>query len=213
MNYHPDRIFDQHRPLCLASSSPRRKDLLEHFGLEFFTLLPETDESRKDGEGAEPFVRRVAVEKARKIFQDSTKFPDQTIILSGDTIVLLEGDILGKPKEEQEARKMIEQLKGKTHQVTTAYVVLDTSNGQELIHHVSTKVTFRDLDAKLKEWYLALGEGLDKAGAYSIQGHGSFLVTGIEGSFNNVVGFPIEQVLETLLRRGWISLRSSKKNG
>ena len=213
MNYHPDRIFDQHRPLCLASSSPRRKDLLEHFGLEFFTLLPETDESRKDGEGAEPFVRRVAVEIARKIFQDSTKFPEQTIILSGDTIVLLEGDILGKPKEEQEARKMIEQLNGKTHQVTTAYVVLDTSNGEELIHHVSTQVTFRDLDAKQKKWYLALGEGLDKAGAYSIQGYGSFLVTGIEGSFNNVVGFPIEQVLETLLKRGWISLRSPKNNG
>ena len=104
---------------------------------------------------------------------------------------------------------MIESLSGKTHQVSTAFVLLDMSNGEELVKQVSTKVTFRNLDAGLIKWYQGLGEGLDKAGAYSIQGHGSMLVSRIEGSYPNVVGFPIEQVLEILLKKGWISLCTS----
>ena len=88
-------------------------------------------------------------------------------------------------------------------------MVLDTSNGEELVQQVSTKVTFRNLDADMIKWYQDLGEGLDKAGAYSIQGHGSILVSRIEGSYPNVVGFPIEQVFETLLKKDWISLCTS----
>jgi len=103
---------------------------------------------------------------------------------------------------------MIQHLSGKTHQVSTAYAILDGFNGEELVGLVSTQVTFRDLDDNLVEWYLGLGEGLDKAGAYSIQGYGTYLVKGIEGSYNNVVGFPIEQVMEILLKKDWISLSS-----
>ena len=209
MNQTVKKIFDQHRPLCLASSSPRRKDMLQNFGLEFFSVSPDIDESRRDSETAESFVKRVALDKARKIFQDHESLPGKTLILSGDTIVVLEGHILGKPEDQLEAGKMIDRLSGKTHQVSTAFVVLDTSNGEELVQQVSTKVTFRNLDAGMIKWYQDLGEGLDKAGAYSIQGHGSMLVSRIEGSYPNVVGFPIEQVLETLLKKGWISLCTS----
>ena len=122
---------------------------------------------------------------------------------------MLEGHILGKPEDQLEAGKMIERLNGKTHQVSTAFVVLDMANGEELVQQVSTKVTFRNLDAGMIKWYQGLGEGLDKAGAYSIHGHGSLLVSRIEGSYPNVVGFPIEQVLEILLKKGWISLCTS----
>ena len=209
MNQTVKKIFDQHRTLCLASSSPRRKDMLQNFGLEFFSISPDIDESRRDSETAESFVKRVALDKARKIFQDHEPLPGKTLILSGDTIVVLEGHILGKPEDQLEAGKMIERLSGKTHQVSTAFVVLDTSNGEELVQQVSTKVTFRNLGAGMIKCYQDLGEGLDKAGAYSIQGHGSMLVSRIEGSYPNVVGFPIEQVLETLLKKGWISLCTS----
>ena len=183
--------------------------MLQNFGLEFFSISPDIDESRRDSETAESFVKRVALDKARKIFQDHESLPGKTLILSGDTIVVLEGHILGKPEDQLEAGKMIERLSGKTHQVSTAFAVLDTSNGEELVQQVSTKVTFRNLDAGMIKWYQDLGEGLDKAGAYSIQGHGSLLVSRIEGSYPNVVGFPIEQILETLLKKGWISLCTS----
>ena len=181
---------------------------MKNFNLRFFTFSPDTDESRKGVEEVESFIKRVAVEKARKVFEDSSNIPEQTIILAGDTLVLLDGKILGKPKNIEEARKMIQQLSGTTHQVLTAYAILDGFNGEELVELVSTQVTFRDLDHNLVEWYLGLGEGLDKAGAYSIQGYGTYLVTSIEGLYNNVVGFPIEQVLEILLKKGWISLSS-----
>ena len=209
MNHTVKKIFDQHRPLCLASSSPRRKNMLQNFGLEFFSISPDIDESRRDSETSESFVKRVALDKARKIYQDHESLPRKTLILSGDTIVVLQGHILGKPEDQIEAGKIIDRLSGKTHQVSTAFAVLDTSNGEELVQQVSTKVTFRNLDAGLIKWYQGLGEGLDKAGAYSIQGHGSLLVSRIEGSYPNVVGFPIEQVLEILLKKGCISLFTS----
>ena len=103
MNQTVKKIFDQHRPLCLASSSPRRKDMLQNFGLEFFSISPDIDESRRDSETAQSFVKRVALDKARKIFQDHESLPGKTLILSGDTIVVLEGHILGKPEDQLEA--------------------------------------------------------------------------------------------------------------
>ena len=101
MNQTVKKIFDQHRPLCLASSSPRRKDMLQNFGLEFFSISPDIDESRRDSETAESFVKRVALDKARKIFQDHVSLPGKTLILSRDTIVVLDGHILGKPADHE----------------------------------------------------------------------------------------------------------------
>ena len=119
--------------------------MLKNFGLEFFSVSPDIDESRRDSETSESFVKRVALDKARKIFQDHESLPGKTLILSGDTIVVLDGHILGKPEDQLEAGKMIERLSGKTHQVSTAFVVLDTSNGEEFVQQVSEEVSLQVL--------------------------------------------------------------------
>lgn len=192
----------QLRPLCLASTSPRRRELLELFGLTFTTFAPSVDESLLPGETPRAHVTRLAETKAKAALKS---FPDN-IILAGDTIVVHNHKVLGKPEDAREAKSMLQSLSGETHQVISAYCLLDAPTGQSSTKVVETKVVFRQLTPEWIDWYSQHPESADKAGAYGIQGVGGAMVSGIEGSYNNVVGFPVEQIIWQLMQQGWLSL-------
>ena len=202
----------QHRPLCLASSSPRRKELFKKFILKFDCYSPHIDEIPKKNEQAESFVKRMAIEKGRKIHQTCLILAQDVIILAGDTIVFFDGQILGKPETAIHAKSMLSQLNGNLHTVLSGYYILDSTSGNEITEVICTKVKFQKMPADLLEWYVNTGEPLGKAGAYSIQGLGSILVESIAGSYNNVVGFPIEFIIPYMSDNGWISYLKKVKS-
>lgn len=198
-------MLQQNRPLCLASSSPRRQELLSRFGLEFLIQSPDIDESVQRHESPEAFVNRMALEKAQQV---APEHPER-VTLAGDTVVVLGQKILGKPQDREDSIRMLEQLSGKTHEVFTGYVLLDGISGSRVQELVRTRVSFRSLTPELIRAYVQTGEADDKAGAYSIQGLGTMLVASIEGSYCNVVGFPVERILDEMMRHGWLSCKPS----
>lgn len=193
-------MFIQHRSLCLASSSPRRQEFLRRYNLQYKTCIPDIDESKKSEESVEDFVKRMSLEKAMDVYNECP----ESIILAGDTIVFHNQRVLGKPKDMEQAYQMLQQLSGQTHSVYSGYAIVDGNTKQSIVDVLHTKVTFQKLSEKLMHWYIRTGEPMDKAGSYSIQGIGTMLVESIEGSYNNVVGFPIECILGHLLQQGWI---------
>lgn len=192
----------QNLPLCLASSSPRRRALLEQFGLQFVVQGADVDESPRAGETPEDYAGRLAGEKARAVQSSRTGHG----ILAGDTIVVIDGDVLGKPRDAAQARAMISKLSGRTHRVISGVFLLEADSGWSLGRTVETAVTFRGLPASWIDWYSRQPEAMDKAGAYAVQGVGSAMVERIEGSYANVVGFPIESIFWDMFERGWVSL-------
>lgn len=196
-------MLQQNQPLCLASSSPRRQELLTRFGLDFLIQSPDIDESMQSHETPEAFVTRMALEKAQQVVPDHP----ECITLSGDTVVVLEGGILGKPLDRADSIRMLERLSGKTHEVFTAYALMEGISGPCVQALVRTRVSFRTPDPELIRAYVQTGETDDKAGAYSIQGLGALLVSSIEGSYSNVVGFPIERILDDMMRHGWLTCK------
>ena len=192
----------QLRPLCLASASPRRRELLAQFGLSFAVQGAAVDETPRGGEAAADYVRRLAGEKARAVRGDHPGHG----ILGGDTTVVVDGALLGKPADREEAQAMLRRLSGRTHQVLSGYHLLEAEGDWYAAGVVETRVTFRPLEAAWIDWYTAQPEGMDKAGAYGVQGLGSVMVARIEGSYTNVVGFPIETVFWTALGRGWVAI-------
>ena len=203
----------QHRPLCLASSSPRRKELLKKFNLKFDCYTPNIDEIPNKNEQAVSFVKRMAVVKGRKIHQTCLILAQDSIILSGDTIIFFNGQILGKPETASHAKSMLSQLNGNLHKVFSGYSILDSASGNEITDVICTKVQFKKMPSYLLDWYVSTGEPLGKAGAYSIQGLGSILVESIAGSYNNVVGFPIEYIIPYMSDNGWISYSEKAQAG
>jgi septum formation protein len=188
--------------LILASKSPRRSDLLEKAGLTFSTIPSDFDESSVTMSDPESYVRILAKSKAIDI---SKKHPDSWV-LGADTIVLIGDRILGKPGSEDEARAMLKQLSGKTHQVITGYCLCCQTKNDIISGTAKTDVRFKTLrDAEI-EWYIQTGEPFDKAGAYAIQGIGAFLVESINGSYTNVVGLPVCEVMEHLINEGVVEL-------
>ena len=176
--------------LVLASGSPRRRELLENAGLRFSVRPADVDESLKPGELAEPYVRRLAEAKARAVWREGE------LTLGADTIVVVSGEILGKPANESEAHKMLAELSGRAHDVLTGYCVF---NGERAATGVeTTKVFFRPLSAREIAAYASSGEPLDKAGAYGIQGLASKFVERIEGCYFNVVGLPVARTTSLL---------------
>lgn len=194
--------MEQHRPLCLASTSPRRRALLEQFGLRHTTIAPDVDEAYRPGETPTAHVRRLAEEKARAA---RAHVPGHGV-LAGDTVVVHEGAVLGKPADAADAERMLTALSGRTHQVISGYAVLDADSGEVDGGTVETRVTFRPLPPAWVRFYAAHPEAHDKAGAYGIQGLGGAMVERIEGSYTNVVGYPVETVFWALVARGWVSL-------
>jgi septum formation protein len=188
--------------LILASKSPRRKDLLEQAGLKFSIIPSDFDESSVTMSDPESYVQTLAKAKAIDI---SEKYADSWV-LGADTIVLIDASILGKPGSKEEARFMLKRLSGKMHQVITGYCLCRKAKKDIISGTVKTNVQFKTLrDAEI-EWYIQTGEPFDKAGAYAIQGIGAFLVKSIDGSYTNVVGLPVCEVIEHLISEGVVEL-------
>jgi septum formation protein len=188
--------------LVLASASPRRAELLREAGLAFHVLPVEVDESPRPGESARQMVRRLAEEKARlaaaRIACADAGSP--ALILAADTTVVLDGEILGKPGSADDARRMLRRLSGRTHEVITGVALLHMPDGRLRVEDETTQVTFAPLGDTDIEAYVSSGEPMDKAGAYAIQGGAARFVTGVEGSYSNVVGLPVELVKRLLGR-------------
>lgn len=195
----------QKRLLCLASSSPRRHELLKRYGLAFDSCDPDIDEKLLRGESVQAYGLRIAYEKA---VVGSSYFSD-SIVVAGDTTVYHNQQVLGKPGDPQDACSILTRLSGQRHQVYSAYVLLDARSGVHIEASLCTEVQFKRLPSNWVRWYVGTGESLDKAGAYSIQGLGTVMVEKIQGSFNNVVGFPIEDIFWHFLEQGWIELSES----
>ena len=183
--------------LLLASSSPRRRDLLGGAGIPFTVDAADIDESWREGETPKAHCLRLAQGKALTVAEKSPG----ALVLGADTIVVLDGEILGKPKDAAHARWMLEKLSGRTHQVLTG-VALATA-GKLCDSFVSTSsVVFQLLSPAQIEWYLASDEPWDKAGAYAAQGKGAALIEKIDGDFYTVVGLPLSATLRALERAG-----------
>ena len=188
--------------LILASRSPRRKYLLEQAGLRFAVIPSTFDEASIQPSAPAAYVRRLAEAKADDI---AAGHPDAWVI-GADTIVADGERLLGKPESAQSARRMLRRLSGKTHQVYTGYCVCRHRDGKKFSDAVDTDVTFKKLSENEIVWYIRTGEPFDKAGAYAIQGMGTFLVRRINGSYSNVVGLPVCEVIEILIREGIMGL-------
>ena len=185
----------------LGSASPRRRDILAHLGVRFTVLVADVDESSNETNGpalVEQLARRKALAVKQKLAADQR--PDggkNDVILASDTVVLdPDGHILGKPRDAEDARRMLDSLSGRTHSVISGVAVC---RGEELYSaHEITRVTFAPLGEDIIERYVASGEPMDKAGAYGIQDTASLWIEGIEGDYFNVVGLPV-RCLERLL--------------
>ena len=176
------------RPLILASGPPRRCELLARMGYTFEICTPDVDEHVAGH--ARDIVHTLAGRKARAA---ATHYTDGVIIAS-DTLVSLDGVPLGKPANEREAREMLAALSGREHEVFTGVCVLDAKTGKSETRTVRTGVTFRDITPEEIDAYIATGEPMDKAGAYAIQGGAHGFVEGFEGSYENVIGFPVDEI-------------------
>lgn len=188
--------------IILASASPRRQQFLSDLGLCFTVVEASIVEDPEIGEEPSEFARRMALEKARAV---SERYPDAWVV-SGDTVVSLGKQILGKPRDEEDAVAMLLSLAGREHVVETAFCLRHGGAAVERLHSTITKVRFADFDDAVARAYAATGEGLDKAGAYGIQGKGAVLVRAIEGSHSNVVGLPLSELHQVLLECGVIAL-------
>lgn len=188
-------------PLILASSSPRRRYLLEQAGLTFSVIPSTVDEGSVPVGPIEDHVRMLAEAKATEV---AGRYPKSWVI-GADTLVLIGDAVLGKPDSEAQARQMLETLSGATHRVLTGYCICCKAKKRTFSETVETKVLFKTLTKTEIDWYLSTDEPFDKAGAYAVQGLGTFLVKRIEGSYTNVVGLPVCEVMEYLLREGVVT--------
>jgi len=180
----------------LASNSPRRRELLENVGFEFDVVPSTVPEEVLPGEAPETFVRRLAVAKASQV---AACAPRGSVVLGADTAVVVNGEILGKPLDADDAARMLRRLSGRSHRVLTGVCVVEAPDRIHGVEHASTEVWFRDVSEQEIRAYASSGEPMDKAGAYAIQGIASRFVTRIDGSYSNVVGLPLSLV-DQLLR-------------
>lgn len=193
------RMTAQDQLIVLASGSPRRRELLASAGVRFSVQPSQVEEQTAPGENAEEFTRRAARMKAEAVAAGQ---PSGTWILAADTTVVLDGAILGKPKNHRDAERMLRLLSGRRHRVLTAVVLIRAGDNDPLELLCETSVWFRPLDAATIQSYLSTGEPMDKAGAYGIQGRGAMLVSSIEGSYTNVVGLPLAETVLLLKEAG-----------
>jgi septum formation protein len=192
----------------LASASPRRSELLRQIGAPFRVQAAHIREDRFDGEAPEAYVTRLAAAKAEAVWAQLPA-AERRPVLAADTAVVVDGAVLGKPGDADEAAGMLERLSGRAHQVLTA-VALRGEDGVETRLSTS-EVRFRATTAAEREAYCATGEPFDKAGGYGIQGHAAVFVEGLRGSYSNVVGLPLFETAALLARAGlafWLTARA-----
>ncbi len=193
--------------LILASKSPRRKEILENLGVKFQIITCETDEHTSETDGRR-YVEEIAFRKGdavRKLLESEGKFDDNHIILSCDTVVVsADGEIMGKPKNRTDAKRMILAFSGKPHFVISGIALI--TKEKNVVTHECTTVFFDIVDTYDVEKYLDTDEAYDKAGAYAIQGYASLWINGIEGDYFNVVGLPVKKLSDTLKKEFNIKL-------
>lgn len=192
--------------IVLASASPRRKELLASVGVRFNVVPSKAEERVLEGEPPADHVLRLSKDKA----VDVARRDDVAgrFFVGSDTVVVRDADILGKPQDAEEAAAMLTSLSGRSHKVLSGYAIYDRESGACIAGVASTTVRFKELTDAEIAGYIATGEPFDKAGAYAIQGIGAGMVLAIDGSYTNVVGLPLCEVLEVLLRLGAIALRN-----
>ncbi len=198
MRHHP---INKNNPLVLASVSPRRKAILQQIGIPFETAGSMIEETFYKEALPADSACSIAIKKVESIKHDY----NNRWILGADTIVVINKNIFGKPKNPEECKGMLLSLKGKTHEVITGFCIHDP--GKQLVHHeaVMTEVKIKELSNTEIEAYIKSGEPFGKAGAYAIQGIGSFMIEKINGSYTNVVGLPVFEVVNALLRCGGLT--------
>lgn len=179
-------------PLVLASGSPRRSEILRAVGWPFETVVPDVDETLREGEAAEAYVRRLAREKAGAVA--STRLFG--LVLGADTVVVVDGRVLGKPRDAEDAGRMLRLLSARTHEVLTGVALVRAETGRDISGVARTRVRFAELSDEEVERYVETGEPLDKAGAYAVQGRAAPFIESIEGEYWNVVGLPVRLVYE-----------------
>ncbi len=193
------------RPIILASASPRRRDVLDALGVAYRVEVSSVDETAIEAEDDLSFVRAAARAKLEDVLRAAEqRDPDLagTFVLAADTIVSVDGEVLGKPRDDRDALRMLRALSGRSHWVRTAVALGRVGSGNPRVDLVSTEVWFRSVSRSDLERYVATGEGRDKAGAYAIQGIAGGFVSRIEGSYSNVVGLPGARVIELLTEQG-----------
>lgn len=189
------------KELILASQSPRRKMLLEQVGVPFTVLSSDVDETIDTNAEPAKVVKVLAARKADHAARQLSDNPS-AVVLAADTIVVLRNQVLGKPKDRDDAFEMLQMLQNKWHHVMTGIVLIDVATGERLTHVEKTRVRVRPLTSAAIWKYIDSGEPLDKAGAYGIQGLGALLVEKLDGCYFNVVGLPIYSVSVMLARIG-----------
>ncbi len=182
--------------IVLASGSPRRRELLQSAGIPFEVMTADVEEARIEGEPPEQMVQRLATLKAKAV---AARCPER-VVLGADTVVVLNGQTLGKPRDLDDARRMLSMLSGRTHRVLTGVTIV-FPNATSARWCCETSVTFKTLASADIEMYLSLVNVLDKAGAYAVQSHGELLVEKVDGLLSNVIGLPVEEVKARLERK------------
>ena len=180
--------------IILASASPRRKEILQNTKLKFEIQKSEIEEAVFEEESPESMVVRLAYEKAFDVAQKNR----EKLVIGADTIVVLGDEVLGKPKDEEEAFDMIQKLSNKTHRVITGISLINLKKGIVVNDYQVSYVTFKDLSEDSIKDYINTNESLDKAGGYGIQGYGALLVEAIQGDYFNIVGLPISKLSDLL---------------
>lgn len=176
--------------IILASKSPRRKKILRDLGLNITVIEPNINEIERKDDKPSSLVMSLSFQKAFDVAKENK----DKVVLAADTIVVLDGIVLGKPKDEKDAYKMLKNLSGKKHEVLTGYSIINLEKKIKLINYSKTKVKFKILSEEIIKRYINTGEPMDKAGSYGIQGYGKVLIKKINGSYFNVVGLPIEKI-------------------
>ncbi|MFZ1290619.1 MAG: Maf family protein [Melioribacteraceae bacterium] len=188
-------MLNLNSPLYLASNSPRRKKMLHSLGIDFHHITIDHEEIINANHSPLKNVKRLADEKCRKA---ASKISDG-IVISADTIVVLDNEIIGKPIDQNDAKKILKNLSGKTHIVYTGFAICDVKSKKSIVNYEKTKVTFYKLSEKQIDDYIKTGSPMDKAGAYGIQDDfGALFVKKIDGCYNNVMGFPIAKIFRIL---------------
>ena len=187
------------KEIILASSSPRRSELLKQLGLQFRTLVCPVDETLPPGLSPFELVELLAVKKAMAV----ARMLEDGIVIGADTVVFWHGQPLGKPSDGDDAMEMLGRLQGTVHEVYTGVALVDADSRKVLIEHEKTRVFFRSFDEEEIRRYVATGEPMDKAGAYAIQGLGAIFIKGLEGCYSNVVGLPLARLAKMLKQFGY----------
>ncbi|UCD84604.1 MAG: septum formation inhibitor Maf [Deltaproteobacteria bacterium] len=183
--------------LILASASPRRKELLKQVGLDFTTIPSKIEERMREGEDFRQYPLRISLEKALSVIEGLPR-ANGCWVIAADTIVVIDSEILGKPKDPEDARSMLEKLSDREHLVITGFSVVNAKSKDYTQRSVESRVKLKKLAPDEIEGYLKTREPFDKAGGYAVQGIGSFMVERVNGSYTNVVGLPMSELIQVL---------------